>query len=994
MSTLFKATVLGILLGEIWAFSRIFSSPFYSYIQANGAQVSALVLSAVALASLGGYLYLRNVKADFLRIARSRRFDVLAMVFLGLAISASFGGIGASQYEAAVDSLTATQALLILLVPVGMGLLLIAKGLLQTNYRPSTPPPFFISDVEQVSAKNDLLGLAEEAERFAERVLNGGAPDSIVFGIDAPWGIGKSSFVNFCIEYWEHKRRSAAIVYKFNLLRFEDASHLLEQFVDGLIRTIQRQVFVPEIQPVISSYSRFIRGKAGLSQFGINLEPGNYTVDDAFDDLGSVVGLIPKKIIIVIDDLDRVSFSTIKSVLFAIKKSFTLPNVSYVLCYDTENIVGDKAIDRDSGKVREFLEKFVNVKVSLFLQAETLAKYINENLERALRNNLQLDPTTVSRIKEAVSGIIDIYNSEEYVRYQELLGDVRKLKRLLNTLVMFEIEKTDFANSDFDKGDLINLLLLYINFPATFRKIYSTETGGRRGFFSLVTRYDSDYPEDEGESGRDRQFSEGHYRNSRKYVEYIKGLDGPRKMLLERLFSATIRLGDTTVGTVSEVTRNSLACFNGDFTGGGSRNLERYLNLIVRLSKPERRDQYRFYVNAKDKLLGGTPVHTVLSAPEFSFDDGGTSRQQFWRIVVNSSDEFQGDLGDRLIDYLVDHVHEYSVLEHEKLGARLRDDIVLHVLKLLDSVGWRDAGGKHYENTGENVVEIAKRILGEGRYTGRGIVEILIEPKRGVLGLFDLMLFRLYCCADRGTSIFNVQRALTWHANPSSPTTGDTRVIVKEEMRELSQRIFRDFETQYILPRRNLFELIDALTLEAFAGRYTDYVARSVAAGRISTIELNGTIERARTRLKAFITYQLANTLVSSGIGCGYYDRTGTQDQKGIAVAMNDYLFGICFEPGDENQGYKYFLDYLLIGFESTFGRSSGGDHIPTIEGFTKVLNRKRLAEYWTKHQNAIRAMKLNHTDKTVYSANYIATYREDLQSVYDVLDQLVAAGN
>ena len=979
-------------MGEAWAFSWAFTDPIFSYVDANGAHVIALVLCAVGIVSIGGYLHVRNFKADLLRIVKSHRFDVLAMVVLGLAISSSFGGIGTPHYKAAVEHLTASQALLLLLVPTAAGLLLMAKSLWQVDRRPPVPPPFFISDVEQTSAKDDLLGLAEDAERFAERVLNGGAPDSIVFGLDAPWGIGKSSFMNFCIEYWERKRSSAAIVYKFNLLRFEDASHLLEKFVDGLIRTIKKHVFVPEVQPVISSYSRFISGKAAISQFGISLEPGNYTVDDAFDDLASVVGLIPRKIVIVIDDLDRVGFDTVKKVLFAIKKSFTLPNVSYVLCYDTENIVGGKGIDRDMDGVRDFLEKFVNVKVSLFLRADILAKYINENLEQALRNNLQLDPITVAQIKEAISGIVEIYNSEEYVLYEHLLGDVRKLKRLLNTLVMFEIEKTDFANSDFDKQDLINLLLLYINFPATFRKIYSAETGGKRGFFSLLTRYDSDYPDEEGESRRDREYSDSHYRNSRRYIEYVRDTKGPRRMLLDKLFSAATRLGDTPVGNVSEASRNSFACFNGDFSGGGNRNLERYLNLIVRVSKPAKRDQYRFYVNAKDKLLAGEPVDAVLSGSEFSFDDGGTSRQQFWRIVVNSSDEFRGGLGPRLIDYLVDHIHEYSVVEHEKLGSRLRDDIVLHVLKLLDSVGWEDAGGKHYDNTAENVVEIAARILGEGRYAGRGVAERFIARDRGVLGLFDLMLFRLYCCADRRSSLFNVQRALTWHANPNAPTTGDTRVIVVEEMRELSQWIFREFEGQYILPKRNVFKLIDALSPETLAGRYAGYIANSLAAGRIAALELDEAMGRARTRLKAFITYQLTNTLVSSGIGCGYYDRSGTQDQRGIADCMNEYLFGICFEPGDDRQGYKYFLDYLLIGFESTFGRSSVAEHIPTIEGFTKVLNKHRLAQYWTKHQNAVRAMKLERTDKTVFSANYTATYKEDLQSVYDVLDRLAAS--
>ena len=42
-----------------------------------------------------------------------------------------------------------------------------------------------------------------------------------------------------------------------------------------------------------------------------------------------------------------------------------LPNVSYVLCYDTENIALTDKKNEDGKKVREFLEKFVKCKNQL-----------------------------------------------------------------------------------------------------------------------------------------------------------------------------------------------------------------------------------------------------------------------------------------------------------------------------------------------------------------------------------------------------------------------------------------------------------------------------------------------------------------------------------------------------------------------------------------------------------------------------------------------------
>jgi hypothetical protein len=89
------------------------------------------------------------------------------------------------------------------------------------------------------------------------------------------------------------------------------------------------------------------------------------------------------------------NFSEIKEVLFVIKKSFTLPNISYVICYDTENISALEKENPDIEKVTEFLEKFVQVKVSLYLDSLALSKCVSENLPKVLINNSQADSNLV-----------------------------------------------------------------------------------------------------------------------------------------------------------------------------------------------------------------------------------------------------------------------------------------------------------------------------------------------------------------------------------------------------------------------------------------------------------------------------------------------------------------------------------------------------------------------------------------------------------------------
>ena len=78
------------------------------------------------------------------------------------------------------------------------------------------------------------------------------------------------------------------------------------------------------------------------------------------DDIVDVLRRIGRRVIVVIDDLDRLDPKTVNNVLFATRRTFKLSQATYVLCYDTEVLAGEK---EEGSRAREFLEKFVTVKL-------------------------------------------------------------------------------------------------------------------------------------------------------------------------------------------------------------------------------------------------------------------------------------------------------------------------------------------------------------------------------------------------------------------------------------------------------------------------------------------------------------------------------------------------------------------------------------------------------------------------------------------------------
>jgi len=1001
LSVLIKTIFLGVLTAEVWRLSTIASVKINHWINLGNHETVTFWVSGFSFLLLVAYALARGIYQDLKKVLISCRIDVLAALLFGIWLTVVWGDFFSKWYTQLVSSLNLLQLLTILAAPFLLALLVVGRALFSKD---KTGESAFAVDVELENPADDLLNLTEQANNFAERVYNGGSPDSFVFGVDAPWGIGKSTFINFCRKHWDENYKNQSIIYKFSPLRHSGASNLLEVFIDGLIHAIQKDSFVPEIKPLISNYSRLLKDAGRFSLFGISIPSltGDYTADDACDDLSAVLKRFPKKVIIVIDDLDRISFSEIKDILFVIRKSFAFPNVSYVICYDTENISILDAQSPDVEKISEFLEKFVNIKTSLYLDRKDLAEYVSGNLEKALLEST-VDPLP---LRQAIGGLLDIYKSSIYHNYLPFIGDVRKLKRLINTVLMFDVHSTDFMNSDFNKRDLINLLLIYIHYPNVFRKIYDTETDGGRGFFSLTLPGEEGYPPDASPGNRPG-FSESEYRNSTFYFEYLKQFpEGSRQQfLLNQVFDAKTRLSPAEkfprndsymrVDSVPEDLRTSLACFNGGWTNG--RNLEAYLELIVKLSKPVEMGQHRFYANKKDEILSGEKtLEETFSLEQFRPDLGEDSHQKLWRILVNNARSLDEASAGKIINFLIDSIPKYSLLEIGGLGVGLRQNLDYFITRLLNDAGWIDPKGKHSENTPKHIREIADWIFGEGKHKDEGVIHKLSLPERGILGIHDLLLFRLSCSADRGGDIFDLSRALAQHAKEDAPTEGSTNVIAKEEMREISQKIFKIFEARYITENKNIFEEISALSVSDVLGQSEEYLKKQISEGRLSQEDFEGHMAELKTRVGAFVLYQLGNDRIEHGVGCGYYDPEGFADSHKIRELVNEYLFETCFVVSNPRNA-EHFIDYLFRNFASVMAsfRDDGRHYIPSIEEFTKVLDKTRLAVYWEKNSTTIKALKLEEKEKTIRVGTINdepinVTYKEYVPLVYKVLDDNV----
>src|SRR3569832_366640 len=286
---------------------------------------------------------------------------------------------------------------------------------------------------------------------------------------------------------------------------------------------------------------------------------------------------------------------------------------------------------------REFLEKFVTVKLSLFVDSSSIRDFLRQDWQRAENQLGSIPSDTMLKLGAVISELADILVSDLAAMYLPLVGDLRKVKRFVNAMLLMQIERTDLGWSDFNKRDLINLMLLHLNYPGLFRQIYAEETEGRFGTFSVR-----------------RKHGEREFKNADKFAKLVEEQQGASGFLLTELFDVTT-LGLGEVDGLDEAVLASRACFNQD----SFRNLEDYLKLIVRFVTPEPQETFVLYQNAVEKVRNGAAIASILDSTDFQLNQKKQTHKQNKKKHNKQTQKHTNTNAEEAIATLVDYLPRY-----------------------------------------------------------------------------------------------------------------------------------------------------------------------------------------------------------------------------------------------------------------------------------------------------------------------------------------------
>lgn len=231
----------------------------------------------------------------------------------------------------------------------------------------------------------DLLGRRKEAQDLAEKIFQTDTSNAaFTLGLTAPWGAGKTSFMLAMKDYLEKQYSEETILLDFNPWMYRKAPNLTQVFFEELSRTLAP--YSSALASGFMQYVDYILSKENNSwiQLGAHLLPQGFkakSTSEQYEFLKKGICKLGRKIMIFIDDVDRLDGEELTELFSLVRNISSFPNMSYILAYDKEYVT-TQLQNKFNEHTYRYMEKIVQVEYPL-------AKITPEQLEEALREELK-----------------------------------------------------------------------------------------------------------------------------------------------------------------------------------------------------------------------------------------------------------------------------------------------------------------------------------------------------------------------------------------------------------------------------------------------------------------------------------------------------------------------------------------------------------------------------------------------------------------------------
>ena len=369
----------------------------------------------------------------------------------------------------------------------------------------------YSSDRPIRSKKQDILGRAKFAARLSDDIHSWHGDDSLVIALYGAWGSGKTSIKNMLLEANRKKGRTPLPVVDFNPWQLSGTGSIPASFFrelglalkdEGPERDVEKRarkwnayaatlaVAGTTVElvgnalplagvpggPVLKSIGTGMKlagtsAKEGSEALKAQSEAAAKSLEDQKRGLAGLLARLTRPLLVVIDDIDRLTTEEILQVFQLVKANADFPRLIYLLLFEREVVA--KALNQISGdKGTEFLEKIVQVGYHVPYASRAAVQKV---LFTGLDKHLEETPASKHWDKDRWR---DLYSDG-------IAGYFRNLRHVYRFLASFtfHVQHHRSENSfEVNPVDLIGLETLRVFEPSVYERL--------PGAKAILTRYE------------------------------------------------------------------------------------------------------------------------------------------------------------------------------------------------------------------------------------------------------------------------------------------------------------------------------------------------------------------------------------------------------------------------------------------------------------------------------------------------------------------------
>ena len=320
------------------------------------------------------------------------------------------------------------------------------------------PTVRLFQDRPESKISNDGLAYSGLAKRIASAIINNAFDASFSIGVTGSWGTGKTSMLLFIKGLLE--KYDDIIIIEFNPRQSSTIQDIQKDFLNllaealGLYHSGAVRIAHKYMQAIGALPDNLWAARILGNVSEADIERWRTSIVDVINQIG-------KKIVVLIDDFDRLSGEEIQEVLKLMDKNAAFPQTFFVTAYDkkqTNQVISNYMGHLVDDETLDYTDKYFNIEVSL-------PKRRQSNYVKVLRECLYVlsDNKFIGFKREDIDEALP----KMFPYISKSLPTIRDIKRFVN-LVSLTLPQVE---DDVLLGDFLLVTLIRYKYPEDYKKL-------------------------------------------------------------------------------------------------------------------------------------------------------------------------------------------------------------------------------------------------------------------------------------------------------------------------------------------------------------------------------------------------------------------------------------------------------------------------------------------------------------------------------------------